>query len=146
MENIRKALPSDLASIVEYYGTKGDTPWDPFADVNRLRQMVDLKDLIVAEVNGSFAGFLYFFVGDHPWFEPGVDKFGHIMEVHVKPQYQSKGAATRMMEYAMEDLKKRKVNVVYIDTGANNLKALRMYEKMGFKEFGRTVHLRKRIV
>lgn len=67
MENIRKALPADLTSIVEYYGTKGDTPWDPFADVDSLRQMVDLNDLIIAEVNGSFAGFAYFFVGDHPW-------------------------------------------------------------------------------
>jgi len=144
--NIRKALSADLTSIVDYYGTKGDSPFDPFANEDLLRRKVDLNDLIIAEENGSFAGFLYFFVGDHPWFEPDVDRFGHILEVHVKPQYQGKGAATRMLEYAMEDLKKRNVNVAYIDTGANNLKALRMYEKMGFKEFGRTIHLKKRII
>lgn len=146
MENIRKALPSDLTSIVEYYGTNGDTPWDPFADVGRLKHMVDLNDLIVAEVNGSFAGFVYFFVGDHPWFEPEVDKYGHILEVHVKPQYQGMGIATHMLEYAIQDLKKRCVKVVYTDTGANNAKALRLYEKIGFKEFGRHIHFKKTIV
>jgi ribosomal protein S18 acetylase RimI-like enzyme len=143
---IRNALHTDLKSIVEYYGTKGDTPFDPFANEGLLRQVVNLNDLIVAEVNGSFAGFVYFFVGDHPWFEPETDKFGHILEVHVKPQYQGKGIATRMLDYAMEDLKKRNVRAVYIDTGANNAEALRLYEKMGFREFRRTIHFKKTIV
>lgn len=46
----------------------------------------------------------------------------------------------------MEDLKKRNVKVAYIDTGANNVKALRLYEKMGFREFGRHIHFKKIIV
>jgi ribosomal protein S18 acetylase RimI-like enzyme len=142
---LRKALPTDLSSIVDYYGPKGDTPFDPFANEDLLKRVVDLNDLIVAEVNGSLAGFVYFFVGDHPWFEPEVDKFGHIMEVHVKPQYQGRGIATSMLNYAMEDLRKRNVRVVYIDTGANNVEALRLYEKMGFEEFGRTIHFKKTI-
>ena len=48
-----------------------------------------------------------------------------------------------MLEYAMEDLKKRNVNVIYIDTGGDNAKAIRLYEKMGFREFGRTIHFKK---
>jgi ribosomal-protein-alanine N-acetyltransferase len=144
--NIRKARSADLRSIVDYYGTKGDSPFDPFANEDLLRQKVDLDDLIVAEVNGSFAGFVYFFVGDHPWFEPEVDRFGHILEVHVKSQYQGRGIATRMLEYAMEDLRKRNVSVIYIDTVANNVEALHLYEKMGFREFGRTIHFKKVIV
>jgi len=46
-------------------------------------------------------------------------------------------------EYTMKDLKKRNVNVVYIDTGGDNAKAIRLYEKMGFREFGRTIHFKK---
>jgi ribosomal protein S18 acetylase RimI-like enzyme len=144
--NIRKARSEDLRSIVDYYGTKGDSPFDPFANEDLLRQKVDLDDLIVAEVNGAFAGFVYFFVGDHPWFEPEVDRFGHILEVHVKSQYQGRGTATRMLEYAMEDLRKRNVSAIYIDTGANNVEALHLYEKMGFRELGRTIHFKKVIV
>jgi ribosomal protein S18 acetylase RimI-like enzyme len=143
---IRKALPTDLASIVDYYGTKGDTPFDPFANEDLLRQVVDLNDLIIAEVNGAFAGFVYFFVGNHPWFEPEVDKFGHIMEVHMKPQFQDRGIATRMLDYTIEELKKRNVTVVYIDTSAKNVEALHLYQKMGFREFGKTVHFKKTIV
>jgi ribosomal protein S18 acetylase RimI-like enzyme len=140
---IRKALRTDLKLIVDFYGTKGDTPFDPFANENLLRRVVDLNDLIVAEVNGSFAGFVYFFVGDHPWFDLETDKFGHVMEVHVKPQYQGRGIATSMLDYAIEDLRKRNVRTVYIDTGANNAEALRLYEKLGFQEFGRTIHFKK---
>jgi len=48
-----------------------------------------------------------------------------------------------MLEYAMEDLKKWNVNVIYIDTGGDDAKAIRLYEKMGFREFGRTIHFKK---
>ena len=51
--------------------------------------------------------------------------------------------ATRMLEYTMEDLKKRNVNVVYIDTRGDNAKAIHLYKKMGFREFGRTIHFKK---
>ena len=39
--------------------------------------------------------------------------------------------------------KKRNVNVVYIDTRGDNVKAIHLYKKMGFREFGRTIHFRK---
>jgi len=143
LENIRKALLTDLASIAEYYGPKGDTLLDPFTSEERMKQMISLDDLVVAEVDGSFAGFIYFFIDSHPWFDPEVGRYGHILEVHVKREYQSLGIATRMLEFALEDLKKRNMNVVYIDTGGDNARAIRLYEKMGFREFRRTVYFRK---
>ncbi len=146
LANIRKALPEDLASIAEYYGPKGDTPWDPFTSEDRLGQMIELKDLVIAEADGSLVGFVYFFVGEHPWFEPEVGRYGHILEVHVKKDYQGMGIATEMLEYATTDLKKRGVEVVYIDTGSNNAKARHLYEKMGFREFGRTLHFKKALI
>jgi ribosomal protein S18 acetylase RimI-like enzyme len=146
LENIRKARSSDLASIAKLYGAKGDTPLDPFTSEDRLKQMIDLNDLAIAEVDGFFAGFVYYFVSDHPWFDPGINMYGHILEVHVKEEYQGRGIGTRMLEYVIEDLKKRNARAVYIDTGSNNVKALRVYKKLGFKEFGQTIHLKKAIV
>jgi RimJ/RimL family protein N-acetyltransferase len=55
------------------------------------------------------------------------------------------GLATRMLEYTIEDLKKRNVNVVYTDIGGDNARAIRLCEKMGFREFGRTIHFKKAI-
>ena len=146
MVNVRKAISSDLRSIAEYYGPKGDTPWDPFASEDRLKQMVDLNDLVIAEIDGSFVGFLCFLIDEHPWFDLEAERFGHILEVHVKSEYREMGIATHMIEYAMDDLKKRNVRVVYVDTRENNTKALHLYGKMGFKEFGRTIHFKKTIV
>jgi ribosomal protein S18 acetylase RimI-like enzyme len=56
------------------------------------------------------------------------------------------GIATEMLEYATTDLKKRGVEVVYIDTGSNNAKARHLYEKMGFREFRRTLHFKKALI
>jgi len=70
LENIRKAILADLGSIAEHYGPKGDTPLDPFTSEERMKQIISLDDLVVAEVDGAFAGFVYFFVDSHPWFEP----------------------------------------------------------------------------
>jgi len=55
LENIRKALLADLGSIAEYYGPKGDAPFDPFTSEERMKQMISVDDLVVAEVDGSFA-------------------------------------------------------------------------------------------
>lgn len=59
------------------------------------------------------------------------ERYGHISEVHVKKEYQGVGLATHMLEYTIEELKKWDVNVVYIDTGGDNAKAIHLYEKMG---------------
>lgn len=52
---------ADLGSIAEYYGPKGDTPLDPFTSAERMKQMISLDDLVVADVDGAFAGFCLFF-------------------------------------------------------------------------------------
>lgn len=41
-------------------------PLDPFENEESMRQMISLDDLVVAEVDGSFAGFVYFSVDSHP--------------------------------------------------------------------------------
>jgi hypothetical protein len=53
---VRQASPADLTNIVCHYGA-GDSPWDPFADLAKL-QRIPLEGLIVAEVEGQYAGFL----------------------------------------------------------------------------------------
>lgn len=70
---IRQGTPADLVNVVDHYGP-GDTPWDPFGDLVRL-QGIPLEGLVIAEIDGEYAGFLYWFMGENPWFDTGTQEF-----------------------------------------------------------------------
>ena len=136
--SVRQALPADLPRIVSHYGA-GDSPWDPFADQARLRG-IPLEGLLVAEVGGQYAGFLYWFVNEEPWFDPRVGRYAHITEVQVLENHRGQGIGRRLLAYALGCLKESDIEVVYIDTREDNEVARRLYESAGFRPFSRTVH------
>ena len=135
---VRQAMPSDLIHIVRHYGS-GDTPWDPFADLSRLER-IPLEGLIVAEVGGQYAGFLYWFVGDRPWFDPRIDRYAHILEVHVAEGYRRRGVGRALLGHALDRLRESGVEAIYVDTTEDNAAARQLYESAGFCPISRTVH------
>ena len=136
--SVRQAASSDLAHSVHHYGP-GDSPWDPFGDLAKL-QGIPLKGLIVAEVQGQYAGFLYWFVGENPWFDPRIDKYAHIIEVQVVERYRGQGGGKSLLIYALERIKETSVDEIYVDTTEGNAAARRLYESAGFRPFSRTIH------
>jgi ribosomal protein S18 acetylase RimI-like enzyme len=135
---VRQAVPDDLSLIVHHYGP-GDSPCDPFGDLTRL-QAIPLDGLIVVEVDGQYAGFLYWFVGENPWFDPAVETYAHIVEMQVVEGYRGIGVGKKMLVHALEQLKQHAVEAVYIDTREDNEVARRLYESMGFRPFSCTIH------
>ena len=119
--NVRQANQVDLTHIVAHYG-QSDSPWDPFADLAKL-QNIPLDGLIVAEVEGSYAGFLYWFLGEKPWFDSNIERYAYITEVQVLERYQRQGVGRMLMSYALKCLKENNIQAVYIDTTEDNLAA-----------------------
>ncbi len=136
---IRQATPEDLSSIVGHYGP-GDTPWDPFGNLGKLQE-IPLEGLIIAEVDSEYAGFLYWFVGENPWFDPDVQKYAYITEIHVLEKYQGQGVGKKLLNYAIGQLKKE-TNMIYITTTEDNAVARHLYENAGFCKFSRSIHYR----
>ena len=136
--SVRHAVSSDLVNIVRHYGA-GDSPWDPFGDLAKL-ESIPLEGLVVAEVDGDYAGFLYWFVGENPWFDPGVRKYAHIVEVQVVERYRGQGVGREMLTYALEQLAGNSIEAIYIDTSEGNAVAQRLYESTGFRPFSQTIH------
>ncbi len=135
---IRQAAPTDLTTIVNHYGS-GDTPWDPFGDVEKL-QNIPLEGLLVAEVNGQYAGFLYWFSGENPWFDPSTKRFAYITEVQVLEKYQGQGVGKNLLTCALQQLKE--TCTIYISTTEENAVARHLYEGAGFRPFSRSIHYR----
>lgn len=139
---VRPARIEDFAAVAKQYGTVGDTPWDPFADAQRLAG-IPRDGLLIAEKDGVYAGFLYWFEGHKPWFDKGADQYAQLEELHVLPEFQGWGVAQRLVDRFLHDATERAIPLLYVATDETNQAAQHLYERAGFHPFLRTIHFRK---
>lgn len=60
--------------------------------------------------------------------------YGYILFLDVLASYRSKGIGYALLDYAVQDLKKRGVTKIGLVTRTSNIPARRLYKKYGFKE------------
>lgn len=60
---------------------------------------------------------------------------GQILFVSVDKAHRSKGYARKMVNYDLDDLKKRGARIVRMVTRTDNIPAQKLYKSLGFKEF-----------
>ncbi len=65
---------------------------------------------------------------------------GHIMTLDVLPVYRLKGVAQKLMQELEALLKKRGVSECRLEVRENNLAAIQLYEKLGYKRIARLEH------
>lgn len=137
---IRQGTPDDFPDIVQVYGPP-DTAWDPFGSIERLKT-IPLEGLLIAEISTEFAGFLYWFVGDHPWFDLDTDLFAYITEIHIVKKFQGKKVGTTLLSTALEKLRDMPATI-YVSCTEDNAVARHMYEQAGFTAFSRSIHYKQ---
>lgn len=137
-EMVRTGTPADFERVAAHY-THEDTPWDPFGSVERLAR-IPIEGLLIAEVDGQYAGFLYWFEGRSPYFRPGLQRFGYLHELHVKEQFRGRGLAKLLIERFVADAQARGIRQLFVDTDDTNTVARRLYESMGFRRYRDVVH------
>lgn len=64
--------------------------------------------------------------------------------LYVDNEYRNKGIATKLIENALNVIKKKNIAVVDINVMANNSVAISLYKRFGFNEF--RISLRKNII
>lgn len=64
-----------------------------------------------------------------------------IGNVAVHPDWQGRGIASGLMEAALEEISARGGRWVGLEVRADNQVAHRLYERLGFREVGRTLHM-----
>lgn len=139
---VRPARSEDLGAVARHYGSTGDTPWDPFASSERLER-IPKDGLLIAEKDGVYAGFLYWFEGRKPWFDKGADQYAQLEELHVLPEFQGWGVAQRLVDHFLRAVSDRQIPLLYVATDETNQVAARLYETAGFRPFLKTIHYRK---
>jgi ribosomal protein S18 acetylase RimI-like enzyme len=140
---VRSGTTEDLPAVARQYA-HGDTPWDPFEDVSKLSR-IPLDGLLVAEVNGEYAGFLYWFEGKRPYFDRTVDRYANFQELHVLDRFRRRGVAKALIERFLADAGRRGIVDAFVDTDDDNTIAQRLYESFGFKQYRIVLHYRMRV-
>jgi len=140
---VRRATESDLPNIERQYGPL-DNVGDLFCDTSNLTK-IRYDYLLVAEVDGRYAGFLYSHIGKKLSFAPRVTRFAHIRDVQVMKKFRRQGVGKKLTLYALHRLKALGIRNVFLATAEANKVARRLYESLGFKQYRRKVHYHLRI-
>jgi ribosomal protein S18 acetylase RimI-like enzyme len=134
LTDIRPARPGDdraLATIdrATWSTLTSPAPPPPEPDWSFFRESVDLRDVLVAEVDGALAGYVRLgrvfpiAASDHVLMVSGLA---------VGPEFQRRGVGRALVEAAACEARARGVRRLTLRVLAHNEAAVRLYESVGF--------------
>jgi len=62
---------------------------------------------------------------------------GHILTIDISPAHRRKGIAVKLLQEIERIFKEKSVKVSYLEVREDNLVALSLYQKSGYKKIGR---------
>lgn len=60
-----------------------------------------------------------------------------LFDIAVKEEYQGKKLSNVLMNHLIENCRHRQVRTIFLEVNINNIKAINLYAKFGFKEYSR---------
>ncbi|ACG57370.1 GCN5-related N-acetyltransferase [Hydrogenobaculum sp. Y04AAS1] len=94
----------------------------------------DVAGLFVVKDGDKIVGFMAI---DGNWYSKKYNKVvGAIHEIFVDSDYFNKGVGSMLMEKAIEYFKQRNLDLIELWVGDKNEKAMKFYEKFGFRKDG----------
>jgi ribosomal protein S18 acetylase RimI-like enzyme len=96
--------------------------------------------ITVAEIEGRVVGFVMWSPAFEPaWFDPGVERWTELDELHVHREFHNRGIGTRLVRAAIAQAREAGYHAMYLETDEFNGPARRVYEKAGFREHNRLI-------
>ncbi len=144
-EIIRPVIASDFTGISDCYWKDPEEPWDVYSNPRLLKQLVGPSGFLLAEAGHRIVGFVHYRqFRKRPWFDPSVKSYGQILELHVKHAFHGHGIGTRLMQNAVRSLEGKGVRSIYTHTDETNKRALKLYQRLGFKPLLKTLYLKRK--
>ena len=94
----------------------------------------------IAKNKNKYVGFIKAEIRTAPEMFGGF-KTGYISEVFVNEDERGNGLALSLMEKAFEWFKTKDVESIRLNVNSQNIRAIRFYERLGFKEVNKTLRL-----
>ncbi len=92
------------------------------------------QTFIVAELEGKIVGYIMCRIeyGLSHVRRFGLARKGHIISVATLAEHRAKGVGSRMVQHALEEMKKGACKEAYLEVRTSNDGAIKLYEKLGF--------------
>lgn len=122
---LRKLEIADLAQAIPDELTEGQV-------ANRWReQETGFREVLVAEVEGEIVGTVSIRKTADPWSSM------HLFALEVSPQRRGQGIGSTMVEYVIEEARRRGCGRVFLEVRVDN-RARRLYHRLGFRRVGKS--------
>src|SRR5688572_2114210 len=88
--------------------------------------------LLVAEVDGEIAGYLYGSVEERDWARL-LDRHGAVHDVFVDARFRRRGLATALMQAGIAALRAKGTRQIVLSSATPNAEAQATFERLGFR-------------
>ncbi len=122
---LRKMTPNDLDQVMEIEKQVFTLPWS--------------RESYAGELNNSFANYLVVDVAGKVASYGGiwvVFREAHITNIAVHPEHQGLGYGKSLMLGLEQVARQKKAEYVYLEVRPSNIKALNLYEGIGYGQSG----------
>ncbi|MBU2615662.1 MAG: GNAT family N-acetyltransferase [Nanoarchaeota archaeon] len=106
---------------------------DPNRDAKFFDEKIKNKEIFILEESDEYLGHICF--GKHILNPPFAGSV-FIEEFAVKEKFRSQGFGTALIKELVNFCKKNKISSIHLGTGEEPNRAIKYYEKMGFKKVG----------
>ncbi|MFA5646098.1 MAG: GNAT family N-acetyltransferase [Candidatus Ratteibacteria bacterium] len=137
---VRAWKGATVAEVMEQrHGLVQDRRWYAYKSAE-LRDFCrrHLDKVFVAEEDGRIVGYATYSISVHR-------KIGTVGNNAVDPDYRNRGIGSALHQKVLAQLKKEGMLFAFVSTLSHDEPAQKMYEKHGFTELCRTIHLMKKL-
>jgi ribosomal protein S18 acetylase RimI-like enzyme len=93
--------------------------------------------ILVAIIDGKIVGYVQFGSVKIPEIEPSTD-IGELGRVYIETKLQGQGIGEKLSKAALKHPELKNKGTIYLQVWEENIKAINLYKKLGFKLHGRT--------
>lgn len=118
-----------------------------YDDIDRILQIEELsygehhwsKDSFIAELNNKISSYFCILLDNvcvgYIGFWKIIDE-AHVTNLSIHPEYRKRGLGQRLLLKMVEECYKEKIKYITLEVRESNEKAIKLYEKFGFKSLG----------
>lgn len=124
MPDMRPMRQADLSTVIRVEQTAYDHPWTEgiFHDCMRVGYYC-----VVCLIDDVIIG--------HGVMSLGVGEC-HLLNICIHPDYQKHGYGSSIINYLLDVARWKRARIAFLEVRVSNVRALRLYSKLGFTEIG----------
>lgn len=132
---IRKARRTDSKAIAKLHKDEGWRYDDEATVKEHFDRELRIREILVAEDDSGVVGKIEAFEGKRS----GIGRFIFIKRFVISSRHRGKGVGKAMLEYVINQAKKKGIGIIELGVTPNNRIANALYKKYGFKDVKREV-------